>query len=305
MNNYTGYTTTNFDYAMESGIHADNERLTDPAFHDAQRTIDREQARDIMFWLRDGVPTAMNMFQETMRTATLATGDHPPEPTIFIEDDNYLSVQYRPTRAIVSLSSLQIAAQDLLVKCRVQLEEHVLRGYRLPVPFTSTSCNIVDQQASEDPSVDFFTASGNPTADPAYLTALMFHLATQYSDEFISHVAPNSTLVWKLDSLYRWLNQARKLIMMIMVLVHITSGQPARGEELAATTIRCTALGAKRGMYWYRGKIMLVQYYYKRRSRGTADRYIARFLTRELSDILLHYLVLVRPFERVFGNAQW
>ncbi|KAI9484271.1 hypothetical protein BDB00DRAFT_155701 [Zychaea mexicana] len=238
----------------------------------------------------------MNMLTETMRTATLASADQAVEPSIYIDSDDLRTIRYRTTS--VDLTNIQVGVGRLLVDCRTQLQDHVLRGYTLQEPFCDRFHEIMADTRTADPSIAFFTRPGNPTANDDYLKVLFRRLAVQHSDEFIASVTESGELLWNLAVLYEWLSQCRKLILMIMVLAHITSGQPARGEELACTTIRSSARGAKRGMYWYRQKVMLVQYYYKRRSRGTADRYVARFLNKELSEIVLMYLVLVRPFER-------
>ena len=59
----------------------------------------------------------------------------------------------------------------------------------------------------------------------------------------MADVMPEGNFVWNFHAFHTWLGNARELILIIMVLIHITSGQPACGEELTAITIRSTAKG--------------------------------------------------------------
>ncbi|CAO3638363.1 unnamed protein product [Mucor hiemalis] len=79
---------------------------------------------------------------------------------------------------------------------------------------------------------------------------------------------------------------------------HISSGQPTRGTEITATAIYNNNMGGIRNVYWAYKSIMLTQSYIKS-SHKTGDMYIARFLPKSLSYLVVTYLAVVRPFERL------
>ena len=88
----------------------------------------------------------------------------------------------------------------------------------------------------------------------------------------------------------------RAFLEKMMVAIHIGYGQPARAEELATVMIK-NQLNGMRGIYWSRGRLMIVIGYNKTRSTNGKDKLIARFLPEEVGDLLVKYLTLVRPAE--------
>ena len=92
-----------------------------------------------------------------------------------------------------------------------------------------------------------------------------------------------------------YLREASELVDELVTLVHISSGQPARGTELAALLWRNTA-NAERSLYASRGTLVLVQRYAKTRN-AIGDQYVPRFLDLDTADVLAAYLAQVRPIE--------
>ncbi|KAG2212049.1 hypothetical protein INT45_000396 [Circinella minor] len=277
-----------FAYINDEGA-SNADGISDAAFHDGARVYDSAQINDVLSHLHDGRSTIANMYAETMHTASLAYSDSASMPSIVMDSDDFMSVRYGNNT--MEISKIQSGVPAMLRDCREKLEKDVLLGFSLVVPFKECFSEFSDNTTSEDPSTAFFTLLSNPTVNKEYESALLQHITLQGQDEFLGGITREGNFVWKLHALYNWLSNAHELLLMIMVLIHVTSGQPARGEELAATTIRSTVKGAKRCLFWYRECIMLVQYYYKVRSQSNADRYVARFLTKELSKILIWHRI--------------
>lgn len=84
----------------------------------------------------------------------------------------------------------------------------------------------------------------------------------------------------------------------MFVLIHITSGQPARMTELVHLRL-FNSRSSHRSIYLYFGSVMLLSTYSKTSSASQRDRMIARFLPNALKELLLVYLIVVRPFERL------
>jgi len=101
---------------------------------------------------------------------------------------------------------------------------------------------------------------------------------------------------WNKDGCKKWLKRTKAFLEIMSVLIHITYGQPARGEELSTTLIKNQILGL-RSIYWSRERVMLAISYSKTRSTTGKEQPIARYLPEEVGDLLVKYLSLVRPME--------
>src|SRR5262245_12632580 len=98
------------------------------------------------------------------------------------------------------------------------------------------------------------------------------------------------------DGCKKWLKQTKAFLEIMTAVMHVSYGQPARGEELAATLIKNQILGM-RSVYWCRELVMLGISYSKTRSASGKEKLVARFLPEEVGDVLVKYLSLVRPME--------
>jgi hypothetical protein len=87
---------------------------------------------------------------------------------------------------------------------------------------------------------------------------------------------------------------ADQLLQLLLTLVHMTSGQPARAPELETYLIRRTTK-RPRTVFFFQGMLML-QTIYRKSSQVTGfDMLVSRFLPKEISRLVLMYLVYVRP----------
>ena len=84
----------------------------------------------------------------------------------------------------------------------------------------------------------------------------------------------------------------------VFTAMHMTYGQPGRGEELAQIYLT-NANQVDRSLFWVEvySTIMVVSRYHKSREVMNRDRYVARYMPRQLAHQLVQYLVLVRPLE--------
>ncbi|KAJ8652600.1 hypothetical protein O0I10_011746 [Lichtheimia ornata] len=96
-----------------------------------------------------------------------------------------------------------------------------------------------------------------------------------------------------------WLRDAGKWCVDLCTLLHMVCGQPARGSEFAMTNIREKAGGASRGVMWLKDTVALIQTYNKTRTITNNESLIVRFCPRSVAEIVLQYLVYVRPMEKV------
>lgn len=94
-----------------------------------------------------------------------------------------------------------------------------------------------------------------------------------------------------------WLSKAGLLMDLLLLLCHLSSGQPTRGTEHLASTIANNGFGGVRSLYWVQNTVCLVQYYNKS-SKKHGDKFIARFLPKPIAHLLTAYLTIIRPMEK-------
>jgi superfamily II DNA/RNA helicase len=98
------------------------------------------------------------------------------------------------------------------------------------------------------------------------------------------------------------MERVSELVGLFSTLIHLTSGQPARAEEIGSILLINTSDGTGRSFYFVHGTIMLLQVYHKGRNYLNHEKRIARFLPTALTELLLKYLLFVRPVERFFAG---
>ncbi|CDH61354.1 predicted protein [Lichtheimia corymbifera JMRC:FSU:9682] len=112
---------------------------------------------------------------------------------------------------------------------------------------------------------------------------------TQARSKMIDRI-DNEDIYWRHDEGHRWLSRAKELQKYLFVLIHMISGQPSRGEELAQLRID-NSVWNDRNVFWSRAHqtIMLLSQYNKSRERTHRDYYVARFLPLDVSMMLGAY----------------
>jgi len=87
----------------------------------------------------------------------------------------------------------------------------------------------------------------------------------------------------------------------LLILIHLTGGQPARGTEL--TTIRYrNVLQNLRNIYIEDGQVMVVTEVHKSQTIMDAPRVISRFLPSRVGQLLVIYLTDILPFRRMIDR---
>ncbi|EEB05000.2 hypothetical protein SJAG_05105 [Schizosaccharomyces japonicus yFS275] len=107
------------------------------------------------------------------------------------------------------------------------------------------------------------------------------------------------SLPWDHNQLAKYCASCTQFTEYLMVLIHIGAGQPARGNEFAKWKFRNTAED-KRELFIHMGRLMFIKHYGKQRNMTNKEDFSPRFLPRQLSLLLLRYLVLIRPAEQLF-----
>lgn len=95
---------------------------------------------------------------------------------------------------------------------------------------------------------------------------------------------------------------AQELLRHLLILCHITSGQPLREPELLSITWRNTA--RLRNVYIWQRLVMIHTQYHKGQQQSGMYKNNIRFLPRAVGDLLLDYTAYVLPLRQLFLHQQ-
>ncbi|KAJ1552962.1 hypothetical protein HK405_009402, partial [Cladochytrium tenue] len=243
--------------------------------------------------------TANNAFSAVMDTVRLAkamSGDSSRVPALLWTVHNgwpvYDSVEVGG--CTVTLEALADGVHMALESARGMLDEllHGVDHSRL------LPARITDDLQNSSPGYCFLADPANAALAAASCTVVKHMAATGYVE-----CGVNGGWEWSRPRLLSWSQRAVQLLDRLLVLIHVTAGQPARGEELAVLRVRNTSHTARSIMVMSGRTVALVQQYAKTRSVTGQDRYILRFLHCDVGELLLKYLVLVRPVETLASQV--
>ena len=103
-----------------------------------------------------------------------------------------------------------------------------------------------------------------------------------------------SELRWKQSSFQRFEASVQKFLEYLLLLFHMTGGQPAREPEILS--MRWRNGDTIRNIFVDYGLVVGIPRYHKTRSTTREDRPIPRFLPAAVSKLVVYYLTIVIPF---------
>ncbi|KAF7441678.1 hypothetical protein A1F99_140160 [Pyrenophora tritici-repentis] len=109
-------------------------------------------------------------------------------------------------------------------------------------------------------------------------------------------MSPESQLRWKKKAVQAYFEKVDKFLERLLLLIHMTGGQPPRGTELIGLQHSNTAQGQHRGIFLEEGLISTVTSYHKGYNITGSTKIIHRYLPKEVSELLVYYLWLILPF---------
>jgi hypothetical protein len=115
------------------------------------------------------------------------------------------------------------------------------------------------------------------------------------SDVFFS-LAKCGRIKWQRKRVEQYFQDVDSFLERLLLLVHITSGQPARGTEILTLRHMNTSNGHHRSIFIENGLVGTVTSYHKGYNITGTLKIIHRYLPKEVSELLVYYLWLVLPF---------
>lgn len=156
--------------------------------------------------------------------------------------------------------------------------------------------DLKDNPALNQLDQSFLTDPRNPGLkgyDRWLLNRVLKHSWLQ--DEFFVNVR---NAMWRLRAVEKYLRQVDEFLERLLLLAHMTSGQPPRGTELTSLQYCNAAHGRRRNVFIENGLVTFVTFCYKGYSITNSTKVIHRYLPQEVSELLVYYLWLVLPFCR-------
>lgn len=114
-------------------------------------------------------------------------------------------------------------------------------------------------------------------------------------DEFLK-IETKGPFHWLTHSVNHYLARVDRFLERLLLLVHLTSGQPARGTEIISLRYQNTVQGHLRNIFVEDGLVSTVTAYHKGYSVFGSTKIIHHYLPKEVGELLIYYLWLIRPF---------
>ena len=115
-------------------------------------------------------------------------------------------------------------------------------------------------------------------------------------DEFFVPHSTTSSPTWNQSAVKAYKAQVDTFLETLLLLVHMTSGQPARGTELLSLRYTNTVNGHHRNIFVDNGMVSTVTTYHKGYNITGSTKIIHRYLPKEVGELLIYYLWIIRPF---------
>ncbi|KAI9034791.1 uncharacterized protein KD926_005471 [Aspergillus affinis] len=115
-------------------------------------------------------------------------------------------------------------------------------------------------------------------------------------DEFLEIRSSDSEVIWRRSAVDRYLQQVDWFLERLLLVIHITGGQPGRATELLSLRHSNTVQGRHRNIFVEHGLVSTVTSYHKGYSVSNSTKIIHRYLPKPVSELLVYYLWLILPF---------
>ncbi len=118
-------------------------------------------------------------------------------------------------------------------------------------------------------------------------------------------IKPGRGLTWNRAGIEEYMHRVMEYREKLLVLIHVTGGQPARAPELLSVRHSNTIKGEHRNVFVEDGLMVFVTRYHKGYAVSGDVKVIHRYLPREVGELVVYYLWLVLPFQQRLEAAVW
>ena len=189
----------------------------------------------------------------------------------------------------IYISRFRKMAQDMVAEAEQMLWEELLWVTRAEERFAVQLERLVDNIAFERRGASFVQQRGNRLNDKL---GWMLARAEQTQE---GRRLQSSDGRWSAKQVKRYLRRVDRFLTLLLVCVHMTSGQPGRGSEITTMRHR-NGLLQDRNIFIVDGQVMTVVRYHKSQSQWDKPRVVPRFLPPRLGQVMVLYLAYLQPF---------
>jgi superfamily II DNA/RNA helicase len=107
---------------------------------------------------------------------------------------------------------------------------------------------------------------------------------------------------WRPQEVRRHLRHTQHFLELLSLAVHVAGGQPARGPELLSVRWRNGVL-QDRNLYVIDGQVAVVTRYHKTQSQWDKPKVVVRFLPDAVGQLVVAYLLYIRPLQVLLQSA--
>lgn len=217
-------------------------------------------------------------------------------------DDN-LSVSYKGVRHL-SIDALREFVRKQVEKAQAQLERLLIihpEETREDLDIRFLLHRVVDDPTENQKGWSFLRHPQNlqgtlPDRDVWLLKRV---LETPWlQDELIRAGSTAAEQSWNQSVCQTYFHQVEAFLEQLLLLVHLTAGQPARGSETLSLRHVNTVSGHHRNVFIEGGMVSTVTTYHKGYSTTVNTKIIHRYLPKAVGELLAYYLWLIQPFCR-------
>jgi hypothetical protein len=217
--------------------------------------------------------------------------------------DNDQSLSYRGIEHL-SMEKFRDFARDQVNSAQTQLEDLLMlhpNESRKDLGVEFWMHQIVDNAAENASEWNFLCHPQNqqgtlPCRDNWLLERVLRN--DWLRDEFICAGSTAKQVRWKRKAVEAYRRQVDAFLERLLLLVHLTSGQPARGTEVLSLRHVNTISGHHRNVFIDNGMVSTVTEWHKGYSITGSTKIIHRYLPKEVGELLIYYLWLIQPFHR-------
>jgi hypothetical protein len=258
-----------------------------------------EYAADILDTMQDrfmvyGTRSPMNWVQK-LRTYGKKIQDTTTSLGHIIWTDDGEQLTYKDFEVTMANFKTFVARQVNLTQQQLHelLLVHEDEGRESTVPEFNLR-SLKDDPTISEPGWNFLKHKGNLALHGYEDWLLMRVIRTDWlQDEFLDN---QQGAKWKKQAVIRYLKQVDSFLERLLLLVHITAGQPSRGTELTSLQFCNSTHGIRRSVFIENGLVSFVTFYHKGYSIQGSTNIIHRYLPREISELVVYYIWLILPF---------
>jgi hypothetical protein len=216
-------------------------------------------------------------------------------------------INWSDDRQRLSYKSLDLTMNSLRWFVRDQVEEATKQLHNLlllPAVEYSTRAKMM-------PPLDLASLKDDPTnslAGFSFLQEKRNHQILHGKERFLLHQLRDSPelrkrffrdpkqAIWEKSAVQHYIKVTYMFLRRLLLLVHLTGGQPARGTELLTLRWRNSACSELRNIFIENGLVAFVTSYHKNYSMNSTTKIIFRYLPPPVGELLVYYVWLVIPF---------